>query len=184
MTPAGHSRLGVLLGKDNPFDDAACLLVQLLDRFVPCLRVADQTFRQSHKLEQGNQRRQGNVLGSCKGAGYEPEPALESFTQKNIPSSTPAAADESVEDEQIGKRVDYASTLEQAYNNLENVLGKKGIDGLAKETKSLIGQQKNLMKTLDTMTPVLKNAQATIKSFDLESLTKNLGSLGNLMKQN
>ena len=118
-----------------------------------------------------------------EGDNYDPEPALESFTQKNIPTSTPAAADESVEDDQIGKRVDYASTLEQAYNNLENVLGKKGIDGLAKETKSLIGQQKNLMKTLDTMTPVLKNAQDTIKSFDLESLTKNLGSLGNLMKK-
>ena len=125
--------------------------------------------------------------GKCvtkKGKQYNAKPALESFTQKNIPKSTPAPADESMEDEQVGKRVDYAATLEQAYNNLENVLGKDGIDGLAKETQTLIGQQETLMKTLNTMSPVLQNAQETIKSFDLESLTKNLGSLGNFMKKN
>lgn len=125
--------------------------------------------------------------GKCvnkKGKKYNAKPALESFTQKNVPKSTPAPADESMEDEQIGKRVDYAATLEHAYNNLENVLGKDGIDGLAKETQALIGQQETLMKTLNTMSPVLQNAQETIKNFDLESLTKNLGSLGNFMKKN
>ena len=72
----------------------------------------------------------------------------ETFTQINIPSSKPAPATESEEDEAIGKRIDYASTLEQAYDNLQQMLGPDGIKGLSKETQSLVHQQKSLVVLL------------------------------------
>ena len=104
------------------------------------------------------------------------------FTQQNVPSSTPAAATESEEDDQIGKRIDYAATLEQAYDNLQGILGAKGMDGLTKETQKLISQQSSLMKTLNTMTPVLNNAKSTLDKFDLSSLTNSLGSLRSMVE--
>ena len=58
----------------------------------------------------------------------------------------PEPADESEEDEvdkSPGQRVDYASTMEMAYNNLESVLGKGGIGNLTKETQNLLNQQNN-----------------------------------------
>ena len=109
--------------------------------------------------------------------------AEEEFTQKNIPSSVPAPATEEEEDEAIGKRIDYASTLEQAYDNLQQMLGPDGINGLSKETKNLVYQQKSLMKNLNDMAPVLKTAKETLDTMsgsmpnlqNIQSLMKNFG---------
>ena len=103
------------------------------------------------------------------------------FTQNNVPSSSPAPATESEEDEEIGKRIDYAATLEQAYDNLQNVLGTKGMQGLTEETQKLISQQSSLMKTLTTMSPVLQNAKSTLEKFDIGKMSQSLGGLTKLI---
>ena len=108
--------------------------------------------------------------------------AKSGFAQRNVPSSSPAPATESEEDEEIGKRIDYASTLEQAYDNLQGILGAKGMDGLTKETQKLIKQQSSLMETLNTMTPVLTTAKSTLEKFDVGNLSKSLNSLQGLVK--
>jgi len=105
----------------------------------------------------------------------------EQFSQRNVPSSQPAPASESMDDQEIGKRVDYAATLEQAYDNLQNMLGGQGMEGLTKETQKLISQQSSLMKTLNTMSPVLNNAQSTLQKFDIGSMTKSLDTLKGFM---
>ena len=115
---------------------------------------------------------QNMVKGKC----------TETFTQKNVPSSQPAPATESQEDQEVGKRIDYAATLEQAYDNLQGILGAKGMEGLTKETQKLIGQQSSLMKTLNTMSPVLNNAKATLDKFDISSLTGSLGKLKGMIE--
>ena len=40
--------------------------------------------------------------------------------------------------------------MEQSYNNLQKILGGGGVDKLTNETKSLIEQQSNLMKQLES----------------------------------
>ena len=109
------------------------------------------------------------------------KPTTENYTQKNIKSSQPAAATESEEDEAIGKRIDYASTLEQAYDNLQQMLGPEGINGLSKETKNLVSQQKTLLTNLNDMGPVLKTAKDTLES--LSGNMPNLNNLQSMMKQ-
>ena len=104
----------------------------------------------------------------------------ETFTQLNIPSSKPAPATESEEDEAIGKRIDYASTLEQAYDNLQQMLGPDGIKGLSKETESLVHQQKSLIGTLNDMAPVIKTAKETLDT--MSGSMPDLGNIQSLMK--
>ena len=105
----------------------------------------------------------------------------EKFTQKNVPPSRPAPATEKEEDNEIGKRIDYASTMEQAYDNLSKMLGPEGINGLSNETKSLVAQQKSLMENLNSMAPVLQTAKETLDS--LGGTMPNLANLQGLMKQ-
>lgn len=57
------------------------------------------------------------------------------------------------------KRVDYAQTLEQAYDNLQNIIGNDGVRGLTDQTKSLMEQQQQLMKNMKDMEPLLNTAQ-------------------------
>ena len=39
--------------------------------------------------------------------------------------------------------MDYAATMEQAYDNLQKMLGEDGIKGITGETKKLVQQQKD-----------------------------------------
>jgi len=58
-----------------------------------------------------------------------------------------------------GNRIDYAATLEQAYDNIENIIGEDGVRGLTDQTKSLMNQQKELMNNMKDIEPLLKSAQ-------------------------
>jgi hypothetical protein len=62
-------------------------------------------------------------------------------------------------DTKNGNRIDYASTLEQAYDNIENIIGEDGVRGLTDQTKSLMHQQKELMNNMKDMGPLLKSAE-------------------------
>lgn len=58
-----------------------------------------------------------------------------------------------------GNRVDYAETLGQAYDNLQNIIGEDGVQGLTDQTKGLMQQQKVLMNNMKEMEPLLQSAQ-------------------------
>ena len=86
--------------------------------------------------------------------------------KNNVPPSSPSNVDDD-SDDAIGDRIDYAATMEQAYDNLQNMLGKDGMKSITKETKKLVNQQKDLIGTLNSMTPILKNAKETLANLDL-----------------
>lgn len=69
------------------------------------------------------------------------------------------------------KRVDYASTLEDAYGDLNNILDSDGIKNLTGDTKKLMEQQKQLAGALKNMTPLISQAQDMLKGFDIKGLT-------------
>jgi hypothetical protein len=60
-------------------------------------------------------------------------------------------------------RIDYASTLEEAYDNIETIIGEEGVRGLTDQTKSLMNQQKELMNNMKDMGPLLKSAEGFMK---------------------
>jgi len=79
-------------------------------------------------------------------------------------------------------RVDLAGTLEEAYNNLQNTVGKGGVKGLTSQTESLLNQQKQLMDNITTMQPFLKTAEGFMDKLDLSSLEGLGGMLSKLTK--
>ena len=97
--------------------------------------------------------------------------------QNNVPPSTPAAVDDS--DESPGDRIDYASTMELAYDNLQKMLGEGGMKSITAETKKLVTQQKDLMGTLNSMAPVLDTAKETLKNINFEGM----GDISKMLKQ-
>ena len=111
--------------------------------------------------------------------------------QNNVPPSTPAKVGD--DDESPGDRIDYAATMEQAYDNLSQMLGEDGVKGITNETKKLVQQQKDLMGTLNTMAPVLNTAKETLESMNmpdmagmadmLKSLNGKAPDLSKLMKK-
>ena len=75
-------------------------------------------------------------------------------------------------------RVDYGTTLEKAYDDLNGVLGGDGIKQLTKDTQTLMQQQLQLANAMKEMTPLLSQAKDMLKSLDI----KELGDINDIVK--
>jgi len=95
--------------------------------------------------------------------------------KNNVPSSKPAQVDS---DDSVGDRIDYAATMEQAYDNLQKMLGEDGMKSITSETKKLVEQQKDLMGSLNQMAPVLNSAKETLANLNIGDME----SMGNILK--
>lgn len=107
------------------------------------------------------------------------------FANKSIPSSKPARVDGN-DDDSEGDRIDYSTTLEQAYDNLQNMLGTDGIKGLTSETSKLINQQKSLMNSIKGMGPMMGQAKEMMSSLQGMTSGGGIGGVGGMgdMKKN
>jgi hypothetical protein len=75
-------------------------------------------------------------------------------------------------------RIDYATTLENAYTNLEDILGSDGIGKLTNDTQRLMTQQQKLFDTMNNMVPMIDTAKNMMDSLDMNQL----GSLTDMVK--
>ena len=69
-------------------------------------------------------------------------------------------------------RIDYATTLEDAYDNLDKILGSGGMKSLSADTEKLMNQQKSLFESMNSMMPLVGKAQDMLKGFDMDKIGK------------
>jgi hypothetical protein len=69
-------------------------------------------------------------------------------------------------------RIDYATTLEDAYDNLDKILGSGGMKNLSTDTEKLMNQQKQLFDSMNSMMPLVGKAQDMLKGFDMDKIGK------------
>ena len=92
--------------------------------------------------------------------------------RNNVPSSKPAKINNSGDDD-----MDVAAKMEDAYGNLNKMLGDGAMKSMANETKKLVVQQQELMNTLSTMTPALNKAKETLENLNLPNMEEMTGIL-------
>jgi hypothetical protein len=97
--------------------------------------------------------------------------ATTTTTKEPMTELSPASLDDE-DDLPVNNRVDYAKTLEKAYDNLENLVGKEGVNGLTSQTNVLMDQQQKLMENMKSMEPLLKTAQSFLDKFESSSMGK------------
>ena len=100
-------------------------------------------------------------------------------------SRPPRAATEEEEDEVDSTRIDYAATMEQAYDNLNKMLGDGGMKNLTKDTKGLMDQQKELMGQLKDFAPLMEQAGSMLdKLGGMDNLKGLMGKMGGIKLPN
>jgi len=77
-------------------------------------------------------------------------------------------------------RIDYATTLEDAYDNLDKILGSDGINKLTNDTQRLMQQQQKLFDTMSNMMPMIDSAKDMMGSIDMSQLGGLADLAGNL----
>lgn len=61
-----------------------------------------------------------------------------------------------------GYNIDYATTVEDAYDELNNILGSDGIQKLTSDTQNLMKQQMQLAKAMEGMGQLVKNIEPMV----------------------
>lgn len=72
-----------------------------------------------------------------------------------------------------GYDIDYATTIEDAYDELNNILGSDGIQRLTSDTQNLMKQQMQLAEAMKGMTPVIQSIAPMV-----ENLKGMMGQMG------
>jgi len=86
-----------------------------------------------------------------------------------------------------GYNIDYASTVEDAYDELNKILGSDGIKRLTNDTQNLMKQQLQLAESMKSMqpliagmAPIMQQAQGLLEGMGDNG---NLGNLANIAKK-
>ena len=131
------------------------------------------------KDDRKNDRKKAKKIVKRNDKKKAPVPAetvkkAETFGNKHASQLKNAAPVDGDED----SRIDYASTLEGAYDNLDKILGSEGINKLTGDTQKLMAQQQKLFDSMQNMAPMIQNAKEMLSGFDM----KGLGDLANMAK--
>ena len=81
-------------------------------------------------------------------------------------NSSNALIDESFEvggGKKKGHQIDYASTVEDAYDSLNKILGSDGVKRLTGDTQQLLKQQQQLAESMQSMAPMIKSMAPMMK---------------------
>jgi hypothetical protein len=63
-----------------------------------------------------------------------------------------------------GHKIDYATTVEEAYDNLNNILGSEGIQRLTADSQRLMKQQVQLAEAMKGMEPLIKSIEPMVQN--------------------
>ena len=117
---------------------------------------------------------------------------LEGKTNQGLPKtsldSSKKTTDESFEVGRAkrsgGYDIDYASTIEDAYDQLNNILGSDGIKNLTNDTQNLMKQQMQLAESMRQMGPMIKGMGPMMEQAKglLEGMGDSNGGMAGIME--
>ena len=136
-----------------------------------------------NKSKSGNQK---NLDDKKK----QPSQMLPGTHQQDDKSGVVSANVKTDESFEVGRKknaaskIDYATTVEDAYDELNKILGSDGIKRLTSDTQGLMQQQADLAKSMEAMTPLIESIMPMAEKAQkmMESMDSGNGSLGSVME--
>jgi hypothetical protein len=105
-------------------------------------------------------------------------PTTTDTTTTDTTTTTPDGFQSNGTNKSRNNRIDYAATVEDAYGDLNKIIGGDGIKNLTQDTQKLMTQQLQLADAMKNMGPLLEQAKGMLKGLDF----KELGGLANFAK--
>lgn len=105
------------------------------------------------------------------------------------PNATTATEDQGQQGFEPGRRknkgydIDYATTVEDAYDELNNILGSDGIQRLTADTQKLMTQQMQLAEAMKGMAPIMESMGPMINSLKGMMGNNNMNEMMDLAKK-
>ena len=115
--------------------------------------------------------------------GFEKKPTIANKSTSDKKKGGKEEVDGAEEPKKINKSdmfVSQAENLENAYKNLEGMIGNEGIKGLTSQTETLLMNQTKLLDNIKGMEPFIATAENLMSKLDLSSLDGIGSMLSNL----
>lgn len=114
--------------------------------------------------------------------GFVNKKKKKNYKEKMTVVSAPAALDE---EEATGKKpkLDYAATLEAAYDNLDNFLDSSALKNMTADTQKLAEKQQKLMQNIKTLEPMMHKAGEMLNKFDSGKINNMINGLQGKMNK-
>jgi hypothetical protein len=140
-----------------------------------------------NKSKSDNQKNLDKALDDKKKQASPMLPGTEQQDDKSGVVSANVKTDESFEvgrKKNAASKIDYATTVEDAYDELNKILGSDGIKRLTSDTQGLMQQQADLAKSMEAMTPLIESIMPMAEKAQkmMESMDSGNGSLGSVME--
>lgn len=140
-----------------------------------------------NKSKSDNQKNLDKALDDKKKQTSPMLPGTEQQDDKSGVVSANVKTDESFEvgrKKNASSKIDYATTIEDAYDELNKILGSDGIKRLTSDTQGLMQQQADLAKSMEAMTPLIESIMPMAEKAQkmMESMDSGNGSLGSVME--
>lgn len=139
------------------------------------------------KEKSNNQKHLDKALDDKKKQESPMMPGTEHKEDNSGVVSANVKSDESFEvgrKKNAASKIDYATTVEDAYDELNKILGSDGIKRLTSDTQGLMKQQADLAKSMEAMTPLIESIMPMAEKAQkmMESMDSGNGSLGSVME--
>ena len=89
--------------------------------------------------------------------------------------------DVEVEEDDDEDMIDIKSTQQAAYENLNKIIGDKGFAKMTQDTEKLMSQQENLAKAMESIGPLVQNAEKMMKGLNLDKFSGMLDKRNGMM---
>jgi len=125
-----------------------------------------------------------NNVSSTTNASTSPSPSTSSSTTltSSSASATPAPSTQTESYRNKGKKgkynVDYETTISEAYDNLNSILGSDGIKSLTTDTKRLMQQQQDLAKSMKDIVPLVQSFEPMMNQ--AKGLLESMGGIDSI----
>lgn len=112
------------------------------------------------------------VKGECvKASGFQNMNPKKYVSGKKGDNVKPDSAEQDEIEAGEKPELDFASTLEAAYDNFDNVLDSDAIKSMSEDSQRLLSKQKKLMSNMKNIQPMMKQMGNFLSSFNLDGLT-------------
>ncbi len=118
--------------------------------------------------------------------GFEQKKSRKIRERMSISSRPAPASADLDEEEATGKQksnIDYAATLESAYDNLDKFLGSDAVRNMSEDTQRLAEKQKKLMENIKTLEPMMQKAGKMLEGLDSNKIGGMIEGLQGKMKK-
>lgn len=79
-----------------------------------------------------------------------------------------------------GSQLDYAGTIESAYDNLDKLLSSDALKNMTADTQRLAEKQKRLMGSIKNLEPMMNQANKLLEGLDMSSINSMMGKISNM----